>query len=161
LSTAPTLTVSQYIEQQIAICGRPQTHIASDCGFANANMITHLKSGRNKVPLAKVGLLAAALGADPALLLRMVIQEYEPEAWAVIATILDADCMLTRTERTVIRHVRGAAVCASIDLDDSNNLRCLTDTLQSIAGRDRAKAQASVVALNKLPNNGRHLVYTS
>jgi hypothetical protein len=88
----------------------------------------------------------------------MVIQEYEPEAWAVIASILDADCMLTRTERTVIRHVRGTAVCASIDLDDSSNLRCLTDTLQSIAGRDRAKAQASVVALNKLPNNGRHLV---
>ena len=155
------ISVQTYLQQQIAISGRRQTDIARECGYVNANMVTHLKTGRNKVPLAKVGVLAAAIGADPALLLRLVIQEYDPEAWKVIANILDVDCMLTRAERTVLRHLRGSAVCEPIDLEDSSNLRCLIDTLQTIAVRDQAKAEASVEALNRLPSNGRHLVYTS
>lgn len=161
MTTTTPITVSQYLTQQIAICGRRQTDIARDCNYVNSNMITHLKNGKSKVPLAKVGVLAAAIGADPALLLRLVMQEYEPEAWTVIASILDADSMLTRTERTVIRHLRGSAVCEPIDLSDTSNLRCLADTLQSMASRDYAKAEASVEALNRLPSNGRHLVYTS
>jgi transcriptional regulator with XRE-family HTH domain len=44
---------------------KTQAEIASEAGFANANMMTFLKNGRNKVPLDRVPSLAQALEVDP------------------------------------------------------------------------------------------------
>ena len=46
---------------------KTQAEIASEAGFANANMMTFLKNGRNKVPLDRVPSLAkaaVAVGCD-------------------------------------------------------------------------------------------------
>ncbi len=54
---------------------KTQAEIASEAGFANANMVTFLKNGRNKVPLDRVPSLAKALEVDPAYLMRLALDQ--------------------------------------------------------------------------------------
>jgi len=54
---------------------KTQAEIASETGFANANMMTFLKNGRNKVPLDRVPSLAKALEVDPAYLMRLALDQ--------------------------------------------------------------------------------------
>ena len=46
-----------------------------EAGFTNANMMSLLKSGKNKVPLDRVQSLAKALEMDPALLMRIALDQ--------------------------------------------------------------------------------------
>jgi transcriptional regulator with XRE-family HTH domain len=54
---------------------KTQAEIASEAGFANANMMTFLKNGKNKVPLDRVPSLARALEVDPAYLMRLALDQ--------------------------------------------------------------------------------------
>lgn len=54
---------------------KTQAEIASEAGFANANMVSFLKSGRNKLPLDRVPSLAKALKVDPAYLMRLALDQ--------------------------------------------------------------------------------------
>lgn len=54
---------------------KTQAEIASEAGFANANMMTFLKNGRNKLPLDRVPSLAKALEVDPAILMRLALEQ--------------------------------------------------------------------------------------
>lgn len=54
---------------------KTQAEIASEAGFPNANMVTFLKNGRNKVPLDRVPSLAKALEVDPAYLMRLALDQ--------------------------------------------------------------------------------------
>jgi transcriptional regulator with XRE-family HTH domain len=54
---------------------KTQAEIASEAGFANANMMSFHKDGRNKVPLDRVPSLAKALEVDPAYLMRLALDQ--------------------------------------------------------------------------------------
>jgi transcriptional regulator with XRE-family HTH domain len=54
---------------------KTQAEIASEAGFPNPNMLTYLKTGKNKVPLDRVPSLAKALEADPAFLMRLALDQ--------------------------------------------------------------------------------------
>lgn len=54
---------------------KTQAEIASEAGFQNANMLSMLKSGKNKVPLDRVPSLAKALEVDPAYLMRLALDQ--------------------------------------------------------------------------------------
>jgi hypothetical protein len=54
---------------------KTQAEITSEAGFPNANMMTFLKNGRNKVPLDRVPSLAKALEVDPAYLMRLALDQ--------------------------------------------------------------------------------------
>lgn len=54
---------------------KTQAEIAAEAGFTNANMMSLLKSGKNKVPLDRVPSLAKALEIDPALLMRLALDQ--------------------------------------------------------------------------------------
>lgn len=54
---------------------KSQAEIAAETGFPNPNMMTFLKSGRNKVPLDRVPSLAKALEVDPAYLMRLALDQ--------------------------------------------------------------------------------------
>jgi len=54
---------------------KTQAEIASEAGFPNANMMSFLKNGRNKVPIDRVPSLAKALEVDPAYLLRLALDQ--------------------------------------------------------------------------------------
>lgn len=54
---------------------KTKAEIASEAGFPNANMMTFLKNGRNKVPIDRVPSLAKALEVDPAYLMRLALDQ--------------------------------------------------------------------------------------
>lgn len=54
---------------------KSQKDIAHEAGFVNANMLSLLKSGATKVPLDRVPALAKALEVDPALLMRLSLEQ--------------------------------------------------------------------------------------
>ena len=68
---------ARLIADQITILAhrKTQAEIASEAGFANANMMTFLKNGKNKVPLDRVPSLAKALEVDPAYLMRLALDQ--------------------------------------------------------------------------------------
>lgn len=47
-----------------------------------------VQAGKTTLPINKVGAMTRALGLDPANLLRIVMTEYMPEAWAVIEEVV-------------------------------------------------------------------------
>ena len=95
------ITVAQFISQRINESNKSQREIAAEAGFDNPNVVTMLKQGHTKVPLARVGVLARALGIDPAHLLRLVMGEYMPDTWAAVEDVLSGT-MLTKNERELI-----------------------------------------------------------
>lgn len=54
---------------------KTQGEIAAEAGFVNANMLSMLKVGRNKIPLDRVPALAKALEVDPAYLMRLALDQ--------------------------------------------------------------------------------------
>ena len=152
----PAITVAKYLEQQLAICGRPQKEIAADCGYPNANIITMFKKGSSKLPIEKVGLMAGALGSDPAYLLQLTMVEYHPEAWREIEAILGSDRIITQNEFSLVKLIRQHAEGGPIDMGIAENQRTVAETVASMASRDSARAKAAVDAIEKLPSNGRH-----
>jgi transcriptional regulator with XRE-family HTH domain len=82
------LTVAGFLTSQIEKSGKTQTQIALETGFPRSNFITMLKQGSAKVPIRKVPALAKALGVEPALFLRVVLNEYQPEMLATLESVL-------------------------------------------------------------------------
>ena len=152
----PAITVAKYLEQQLAICGRPQKEIAADCGYPNANIITMLKKGSSKLPVDKVGLMSKALGVDPTYLLQLTMTEYHPQAWREIELSVGSERIVTRDEFKLVGLIREHAEGEAIDMSIAANQQTLADAITAIANRDRAKAEAAVEAQRKLPSNGRH-----
>lgn len=100
-------TVAEYLTAQIALRGRPQAEIAAMCGFPKANMISMIKQGKSLLPIAKVGLMAKALGIDPTHLYKMVMQEYQPSNWEALQyTIFREQEILTDNEREILDVIR-------------------------------------------------------
>lgn len=87
---------------------KTQAEIASEAGFANANMMTFLKNGRNKVPLDRVPSLAKALEVDPAYLMRLALDQ-AVGATAAKAIIEIFGTPATENERGWLAELRDAS----------------------------------------------------
>ena len=72
-NTAPAKVITDRIGD-LSDC-KTQAEIASEAGFGNANIMTFLKNGKNKVPLDRVPALAKALEIDPAYLMRLAFDQ--------------------------------------------------------------------------------------
>lgn len=70
--------------------GKSRKEIASAAGLGKPNMISMLKTGDTKLPLARLGSFAKAVGADPVALLKLCLQEYYPDVWEAINLHLTA-----------------------------------------------------------------------
>lgn len=87
---------------------KTQAEIASEAGFANANMMTFLKNGKNKVPLDRVPSLAKALEVDPAYLMRLALdQAVGATAAKAITDIFGTPA--TENERGWLKELRDAS----------------------------------------------------
>ena len=87
---------------------KTQAEIASEAGFANANMMTFLKNGRNKVPLDRVPSLAKAQGeVDPAMLMRLALDQAEGATAEAITEIFGTP--VTQNERGWLAEIRDAS----------------------------------------------------
>lgn len=66
---------------------KSQAEIAQEIGFEKPNVMTMLKQGRIKMPIARIPAFCKATNSDPGLLLNTVLQEHYPEISAVLAEI--------------------------------------------------------------------------
>lgn len=85
---------------------KTQAEIAEEAGFVNQNMITMLKKGSTKLPIDRVP--ALALDSDPALLLRLALEQSEGStAAAAICEIIGQP--ITKNEMAWIIELREAS----------------------------------------------------
>jgi hypothetical protein len=59
-----------------------------DVGFEKANIITMLKYGSTRIPLSRIPALAKSIGVNPGMLMRMALNEYQPEVLKAIEECL-------------------------------------------------------------------------
>lgn len=105
--TEKSLTIADFIANHLAELDKTQREIAAECGFETPNIITMFKKGSTKVPMNRIGPLAKALGADPAHMLRLAMQEYMPDTWESIEETLKST-VLTANELKLIHAYREA-----------------------------------------------------
>lgn len=98
------VTVADYISRQIDVSGKNEAEIADEVEYPTS-MISMIKTGRAKLPVGKVGVFAKALGADPALLLRVVLMEYSPDTWRAISEI-QGGSLHTGNEQAIVNEIR-------------------------------------------------------
>lgn len=102
------MTVASFIAAQIECSEKTQAQIAQEVGFEKPNIITMIKQGKTKLPLAKIGLMARALGVDPVYLFRLTIEEYLPDTAEAIEGVFRQP-LLSAAEVEVIHAYRNAA----------------------------------------------------
>ena len=87
---------------------KSQAEIAEEAGFINPNMVTVIKKGSTKLPIDRVPALAKALECDPALLLRLALEQSEGgTAAAAIYEIIGQP--ITKNEMAWITEIRDAS----------------------------------------------------
>ena len=100
--------VAAYFAALVNASPKTQDEIAKEAGFDSSNTISMIKTGRTKLPLARIPALAKALDADPKEMLAIALETYQPELYAVLSAI--APSMLISTqELRVIHALRVAA----------------------------------------------------
>jgi hypothetical protein len=104
--TTPTPEVTGFIANLIERSGKTRKEIAYSAGFGKPNIISMIKSGETKLPLAKIGAFAKAVNTDPVALLKMCIRDYYPEVWQALMAYWDES--LTSEELKMVRAMRSA-----------------------------------------------------
>jgi len=150
------LTVARYLAQRIALSGKTQRAIASECGYPNANIVTMFKNGRTRLPFNKVAIMARALEVDPRDLLRLVLSEYTPDALAMLEEVMAGATMLSTDEAAVLALIRGSSRGRVPRLDDLVARDRLVTTISEIARAEDARDAAAVARLDSLPSNARN-----
>lgn len=109
----PASSVADFVSMQIEKLGKLQSEVAKEAGFDKPNLITMIKQGKTKVPLAKIGLMARSLEVDPIYLFALCMNEYMPDTWAAIES-LSSQPILTKNELEIIKAVRAAGTPAAL-----------------------------------------------
>jgi len=105
-STLSNSQVASYLSKTIDTKGIKQSDLAFEIGYTKPNIITMFKQGLTKLPINKVKIMAEALQIDPVHLLRLVLQEYQPETLDSIEEIYGY--AVTENEMKVIEALRDA-----------------------------------------------------
>jgi hypothetical protein len=106
-------TVAEYLARAIHICGKPRAQIAKEAKIDSTPFVSMMKSGTAKLPLARIALMAKAVEVPVEELLRLCLQEYEPDLWktmqdeGLLAVTEDERNMLCawRSARSALAHV--------------------------------------------------------
>lgn len=98
-------TVASFLSFHIDSSGKTNKEISDEAGFARPNIISMLKSGVTRVPIARVTALAESIGVDPIRLFRLVMEEYNPEVLTVCDEVYGRE-KLSKNEAELIAYVR-------------------------------------------------------
>ena len=125
------ISVAEFVEAQVGLCGKSQKQIAEEAGFPKPNIITMFKTGDTKIPLEKIGRFAKAIGVDPIHLFKLCMAEYHPETWVEIQAMTDQP-VLSVNEIEILEVVRSANVVnPRVRTDeDRNRIRSAIETLK-------------------------------
>jgi hypothetical protein len=140
---APTTNVAAFITQRLGAIDATQREVATQCGYANANIITMFKTGATKVPVEIAPDLARALDVDPEALVRLVLKEYLPGAWATIESLMADPGPMTIDERELVELVREASGGHALELHNTSNRIRLRDAVRECIARNNAVACAA------------------
>jgi len=91
-----------------------QREIASTVGYSRANVISMFKTGVTRIPIEKIPALSKCMNVDPKAFLRLAMQEYMPETWETIVSILGNGLDVTECEYQMLQKIRresGGPVC--------------------------------------------------
>lgn len=102
----PKLTAAEYLALAIALTGKSQKEIAAEAGYDRPNVLSMMKTGVTKIPVDRVPAIARACGVDPKVMLRIVMEEYHPDIWDVLAGTMGDHITLSNEERALIAHHR-------------------------------------------------------
>jgi hypothetical protein len=113
--------IAKYLTKRIdALTGlKSQREIAMEVGYGTPNMISMMKRGEARVPLAKVPALAKSIGVAPAFLFKLALQQYWPDYPDTVAAVFGT--VVTKNE---------AAILASIRLSSNDSDPQLTPELE-------------------------------
>jgi transcriptional regulator with XRE-family HTH domain len=81
-----------------------QREIAKRLGYRKPNIITMMKQGMTKIPIYRIPIIAKLFNADAAELLKIAMEEYEPDKYKAIVAILGEP--LTAYERRLLQVIR-------------------------------------------------------
>lgn len=124
--------VARFLTQHIDTVGKTQKQIAREVGFPKQNILSMIKSGETKLPIAKAPAMALALGIDPNALVSMCLEEYQPEIWKSIAPLLDLS--VTAAERRLLDGLRnwvGVPFLSYLDAESTGHLNTLLHSLRA------------------------------
>jgi len=76
--------LAAHIDACIARSGKSNRQVAEECGFSKPNVISMIRYGTTKLPLAKASRMAQALGEEPKEFVELAFRAYQPEIWQVI-----------------------------------------------------------------------------
>ncbi len=93
-------------------------NLSADVGYDKPNMVTMIKQGKTKLPLNKVSLFAKSLGVDPIHLLRIAMEEYQPETLDAISKII-GQAIISENEMKIINIIRD--ITGGVDVVPKNN----------------------------------------
>lgn len=79
--------VAALLDRQISLSGKTLNQIAKECGFPRPNVLSMIRIGQTKLPMARIPALARSLGLDERALLEAALQEYQPELWSVLDAV--------------------------------------------------------------------------
>jgi len=100
--------VSLHFSALVEASHKTQLEIAREAGFGSPNTISMIKTGKTRLPIARIPALAKALNSDPLELFSIALEEYEPEIWAVFASLAPS-MLVTPKELDLIVSLRKAA----------------------------------------------------
>ncbi|WP_166636782.1 helix-turn-helix domain-containing protein [Cognatilysobacter terrigena] len=100
--------VANYFTVLVDASPKTQDEIAREAGFESPNTISMIKTGRTKIPLARIPALAKSLGADPKEMLAVALESYQPELYDVLSKIAPS-MLISEQELRIVRALRAAA----------------------------------------------------
>ena len=124
--------VARFVASRIEATGQLQKDIAAKAGFEKPNVITMIKQGKTKLPLAKIGPMALALETDPIELLRMCLEEYQPATWRAIEPYMAT--AMTEDERRLLTSLRawaGGPFLAALSKESRSHFEQFMHSLRS------------------------------
>lgn len=116
IDTSTQNRVTRYITQALLRANKTQSAIAREMGYASPNMITMIKNGVSKMPLAKVLEFCQATGADPQRLTNLCLQEYYPEVVQILKAVKTA--IVTEDESDILALLREGDGALQVRNDD-------------------------------------------
>lgn len=148
--------VHTYIAAQIALSRKSHKELAEEIGFKSANIISMMKTGETRVPMAKVKPIAQALNIDPFYLWCLTMAEYDPEQWEAFEGIFNNQPILTPNEIEFVHAMRESGV-VNPKLKDDNDRAAFKEFLGTIGmpleavlaldqKEEKAKAKAEAAA---------------
>ncbi|MEQ1901693.1 MAG: helix-turn-helix transcriptional regulator [Devosia sp.] len=146
-TTRPTSRAAQFVSKRIyeLQSRKTQADIADEAGFGSPEMLSMIKADKAKLPVERAVKLAQALECDPALLVRLALEQSltQPLIDQIFNTSPGA---VTHNEQKILERIR--ALSANSDPGLTSRLEAaLTSYLVPTAQQAPASFQATVVAL--------------